>query len=184
MGDSRIFKMGSLYRRCETQKLIHPDLHLIADSAYELKTYLMKNFPRASTTVDQRTFNSKMNSARSTIENAHARLKNRWRRLNMLDFDVSKMGQTVLACALLHNVLQKHKDIWAADAEADERKKELDDFDAAADDSSDTDTDGDGSDSDSDSEQVDDASASAAAKAKRDSILQELLARRARRRSA
>lgn len=176
MGDSKVLQHSSLYERCERKQLLHPDLHVIGDSAYPLKSWLMKNFPRASATPDQRTFNVAMNSARSRIEHAHAMLKNRWRRLLMLDFHISKMGSAILACALLHNICLRASDLWTADDEAEDRKAELDAFDADADDSSSSSDDDSGSDSDSDSD--DEILAPADAKDKRDGIMRELVRRR------
>ncbi len=175
MGDSRILQHSSLFDRCERKKLIHPDLHLIGDGAYPLKTWLMKNFARNSASADQRAFNAPMNSARSRVEHAHGMLKQRWRRLELLDFDIHKLGRAILCCALLHNVCLRANDLWTADDEAAENKQALDDFDEAAEESSSSDnSDSDGSDSDDD----DDADAAPDAKAKRNAIMRELIRRK------
>jgi regulator of RNase E activity RraB len=177
MGDSRVLQHSSLWDRCEHKQILHPSLHLVGDSAYSLKVWLMKNFPRGNATADQRVLNSGMNSCRARVEHAHALFKNRWRRMHMLDFDVSKFGSAILCCALLHNICLKASDLWTADDEAEDRKAELDAFDAAADGSSSSSSDDD-SDSDADSSDDEDEDEDDPAKAKRLRIMRELVRRR------
>lgn len=87
----------------------------------------MKNYPRTDASASEAKYNNAMNSARARIEHAHARLKNRWRRLQCMDFDLNHVARAVHAAAILHNVCQAGEDVWAADDDA-----ELDAMDAQA----------------------------------------------------
>lgn len=176
MGDSAVLQHSSLWRRCEQKGYIHTEHHLIGDSAYQLKPWLMKNYPASVASPDQRTFNVTMNSARSKIEHAHARLTERWRRLQYLDVDLRWVGPAIMACALLHNICQAKGDVWRADDDADARRAA---YDARAAQRA-ADAGAVGGDSDSDSD--DDAVPLVDASSKRDGIMTRLVVRRAARR--
>jgi hypothetical protein len=40
------------------------------------------------------------------VEKAFGRLKGRWRRLQMCDFEISRMPKVVKACCVLHNICE------------------------------------------------------------------------------
>jgi hypothetical protein len=57
----------------------------------------------------QKQFNYKLSSSRMIVENANARLKNKWRRLKKVYTQTVKRAEEIVECCLiLHNFLLKH----------------------------------------------------------------------------
>lgn len=80
----------------------------VADNAFPLKEYLLKPFPSRSQTDEQRIFSYRLSRARRTIENALGIMGSRFRVLNTrIALSPQKVETVVLACAALHNFLQK-----------------------------------------------------------------------------
>ena len=80
------------------------DMHLVGDSAYPLKTYLMVPFKGALTAAQQR-FNTGLSKRRQCIERAFRMLKSRLRRLNYLDArNMPLLVDMIPTCAILHNL--------------------------------------------------------------------------------
>ena len=71
--------------------------YLIADSAYLICLYLMKNW-KASNDVQKKRFDNAMNSRRVAIENAFGTLKNRWRILRHFNSRIDKAARVIVAC--------------------------------------------------------------------------------------
>jgi hypothetical protein len=105
-------------------------------------------------------------------------LKMRWRRLELLDFDIAKLGRAILCCALLHNICLRANDLWTADDEAEESKAAMDEFDEEAEESNSSSDDDDDAASDSDDDDDNEADEAPDAKAKRVAIMREIVRRK------
>ena len=102
---------------------INIPLYLIGDSAYPLKTWLMKPYTHSpSLTRQQQYYNYRLCKARIVVENAYGRLKARWRRLMKRNDMRMKVIPTVISAAcVLHNICEIHgetfQECWLRDME-------------------------------------------------------------------
>ena len=118
--DARVFANSSVYHKANQKEILNTnrvrirgiDIYpfIVADSAYPLKSWLMKPFPYNSTmSSEKKKFNYILSRGRIVTENAFGRLKARWRRLmKRNDMDVSRVPPVVLACCILHNICEVH----------------------------------------------------------------------------
>ena len=83
-------------------------LFIIGDSAYPLRSWLMKPFAHNSTlTQQQKTYKYRICKARIVVENAFGRMKARWRRLlKKNDMYISNIPTVITAASILHNVCE------------------------------------------------------------------------------
>ncbi|XP_046811840.1 putative nuclease HARBI1 [Lucilia cuprina] len=90
----------------ELQNLCAPNYHLLGDSAYPLREYLLTPFRDYGNLSDsEKNYNLKFCQSRVKIENAFGVLKSRFRQLMRLDFhNVETMAQFVIATCVLHNI--------------------------------------------------------------------------------
>lgn len=131
--DARVFAQSSIVKRITDGTLL-PDnaicvngvqipLYLIGDSAYPMKTWLMKPFTHGTIlTSEQKTFNYRLCRARIVVENAYGRLKATWRRLmKRNDMIISNIPKVVTAACILHNICEIHgeyfNDSWLREVE-------------------------------------------------------------------
>jgi hypothetical protein len=127
--DAGQFRWSSLYQELlERTILSEPSIHvkgvcvqlyLIGDTTYPSHPYLLKNFkPQNPTLVDQRIFDSSVNSGKVAIEHAFGDLKNRWRILRSFGGNVDQCPTITIACCVLHNycILQSERLPRPADA--------------------------------------------------------------------
>ena len=78
---------------------------IIADSAFPLRTWLMKPYTDAVLSPQQKYFNYRLSRARMITECAYGQLKGRWKVLyKKNESDKEQVRITVLACMVLHNV--------------------------------------------------------------------------------
>ena len=117
--DAHVFAHSSLYSNI-TEKGLLPDKNmvvnginipffLIGDSAYSLKTWLMKPFTYNSLTQQQQYYNYRLCKARIVVENAYGRVKARWRRLMKRNNMRIEIIPTVISAAcILHNICEIH----------------------------------------------------------------------------
>ena len=76
---------------------------LLADPAYTLLPYCMKEFATC-TTNEQVVFNNLLRSSRNQVESAFGRLKARWQILNTkINLRLENVPQVIHACFVLHN---------------------------------------------------------------------------------
>jgi hypothetical protein len=109
MHDARIFRLSSLCAKLE-ESGIGP-YHLLGDSAYPLKSYLIVPFrDNGHLTPEETHFNIIHSSSRNVIERSFARLKGKFRRLKYLDMDnLSLVSVVITAACVLHNAILFHE---------------------------------------------------------------------------
>ncbi|KAK5639752.1 hypothetical protein RI129_010563 [Pyrocoelia pectoralis] len=106
--DSRVFRTSPLYN---TLTGVAPPItaheHLLGDAAYPLLPFLLKPYrDNGHLTNAQTTFNTRLSSVRSMIEQAFALLKGKFRRLKYLDMSRLDMIPSVItAGCVLHNII-------------------------------------------------------------------------------
>lgn len=101
--DARVFRMSTLEERLSAG-LLDRHHHIIGDSAYPLKPYLMAPF-KGALSEEKESFNTAFSTGRQSIERAFALLKCRWRRLKYLDVrKLPYLVDTIVACGVLHNL--------------------------------------------------------------------------------
>jgi hypothetical protein len=82
---------------------------LIADPAYPLTTYCIKEYDSCATN-EQVIFNTMLRSARNQVECAFGRLKARWAFLTKtVDLKLESVPTVIYACFVLHNVCEQKK---------------------------------------------------------------------------
>lgn len=108
--DSRVFTNSPIHNKMDTEGIIPERYHLLGDSAYPLKTYLMVPFKdNGHLTRRQKKFNRILSSSRVVIENAFGRLKEVFRRLKYLDLgNYEYFKFIVIAATVLHNFILKN----------------------------------------------------------------------------
>ena len=106
VADSRVFRTSDLATVLEDPaKKLAPDLHLIGDSAYPLKDYLLVPFKDNGHlgAVEVR-YNKAHSSTRVDIERAIGLLKGKFRRLIRLDMtNIDDVAVVIFACCVVHN---------------------------------------------------------------------------------
>ncbi|XP_070552294.1 uncharacterized protein [Ptychodera flava] len=119
--DARVFANSSVYQKLQENTLfpnitenisgVEIPLVLLGDPAYPLLQNLMKPFSdNGRLTPHQHRFNRRLSSARMVIENAFGRLKGRWRcLLKRSDCNLDILPNVVLACCVLHNLCEQHR---------------------------------------------------------------------------
>lgn len=119
--DARVWQNSPIYNFLQAGNL-HPDYHLLGDSAYPVASFVMVPFKdNGHLRQDQKKYNKILSSSRVAIEQAFGLLKTRFRRLKFLDVnEVSNAVKIVLACCILHNLCVKA---------GDELEEVIDDFD-------------------------------------------------------
>lgn len=88
--------------------------HLVGDSAYPLKSYLMVPFKNyGNLTPSQRKFNESLSSSRVHIEQAFGILKEKFRKLKFLNItNMNNIKYFVVACVVLHNFIRSNSDVY------------------------------------------------------------------------
>lgn len=87
-------------------------VHFIEDPVYPLRNWQMKGFTHHHVLTQQQwTFNYRLNSTRTAVENAFGRLEGRWRCLaKRLDIATASVSDVGLACCVLHNICELQRD--------------------------------------------------------------------------
>lgn len=105
--DSRVFRNSDLKARLESPDGLPPDYHLLGDSAYPLKDYLMVPFrDNGHLTRLQTNFNTLHSKTRVEVERAIGLLKGKFRRLK--DFDsyyYDLLPYFIIVCCVFHNFI-------------------------------------------------------------------------------
>lgn len=107
MHDARVFRSSPLYLKIiGLPPLINAQQHLLGDSAYPLMNNLLVPFRDNGHLMPiQAHFNQVLSTARSKIEQAFGRLKNKFRRLKYLDANIENVPLIISASCILHNFI-------------------------------------------------------------------------------
>ncbi|XP_044766215.1 putative nuclease HARBI1 [Coccinella septempunctata] len=118
--DSRVFQNSSLYHQIEShgpQKFFDENFHLIGDSAFGLRSWLMTPYKGNNLTRKQKKHNYMLSADRVKIEHAFGLLKGRWRRLQYINvYNICKTVEIITASCVLHNFCLINKDLWDEEA--------------------------------------------------------------------
>ena len=114
--DSYVFQRSSLFKNLEENCADHFDqkrYHLVGDSAFVLKPWLLSPYKRSPTglTQSQKRFNYKLSSTRIVVENSFGDLKNRFRRTQKINATISKAVNIVTTCCVIHNICITNGDL-------------------------------------------------------------------------
>lgn len=127
MHDARVYRNSPLFERMSERDFIPPNFHLLGDAAYPLKLNLMTPFrDTGHLTRAQTIYNTKLSSARSTIERAFGHLKGKFRRLKYLDISDLELGSNMIAAAcVLHNFILSRNYVGLEEENADLEMMEM-----------------------------------------------------------
>jgi len=108
MHDARVLQNSNIFLHAENGTLVPADKHIIGDSAYPLKTWLLAPYrDTGKLTHTERRFNKRLSQTRVSIEHTFGLLKNRFRRLlHTVDASPEFASKIVVAACVLHNVCQ------------------------------------------------------------------------------
>uniref|UniRef100_A0A3B4T4H9 DDE Tnp4 domain-containing protein n=1 Tax=Seriola dumerili TaxID=41447 RepID=A0A3B4T4H9_SERDU len=112
LGNHVKLKLGCVFQRSLLSEGVEIPVHLIGDTSFPLKPWLMKGYSEEQQlSPERRRFTYTLTSARSVVDAAFTRLKGRWRcLLKKSDIDISMMPRVVAACCVLHNICEVRGD--------------------------------------------------------------------------
>lgn len=89
------------------------DFHLIGDSAFTLRTWLMTPFKGDNLTRVQKHHNFCLSQDRVKVEHTFGILKGRWRRIHYINtYSIFKGVEIATAACILHNFCILNEDEW------------------------------------------------------------------------
>lgn len=108
----------------------HEEYHLIGDSAFPLRTWLMTPYKGINLNRMQKKHNYCLSSARVCVENIFALVKARFARLKYINtYSISKAIEITTSACILHNFCYRNNDEWF-DVEVNHEEQEyIDDHD-------------------------------------------------------
>lgn len=121
--DGRVIKESGFYDCIEQNQLNIPtpqplpnDLdgcpfpfYFIGDQAFPLKSYLMRPYPRKTSTDAMKTFNYRMSRARRSVECGFGMLASKFRLfVTRIECEPTKVEHIVKAACILHNFIRTH----------------------------------------------------------------------------
>ncbi|XP_018566981.1 putative nuclease HARBI1 [Anoplophora glabripennis] len=110
MHDARMWQESPLYEKLSSFNFIPANSHLLGDSAYPIKTFIMVPFKdNGHLTQRQRNYNMCLSKTRVVIEQAFGMLKGCWRRLKFLNmYRLQNMKYMIICACILHNIRLKY----------------------------------------------------------------------------
>lgn len=125
ISDGGVFKNCNIYQMFEQQKMNIPEpielpgtnfkcpYLLVADDAFQLKTYILKPYSQIGLTREKRIFNYRLSRARRVVENAFGILSNRFRLfMSPIHLIPEKVETITMACCVLHNFLRSKTEVY------------------------------------------------------------------------
>ena len=103
--------LTAAYLYCDfVRTILRCHVKFSGDSAYALALGLLTPYAdNGKLTAPQKNFNYRLSSTRMIVENANARLKNKWRRLKKIyTTTIERAKEITIACLVLHNFLLKY----------------------------------------------------------------------------
>ncbi|XP_062582430.1 uncharacterized protein LOC134244176 [Saccostrea cucullata] len=104
--DARVLRNSSLYRAAEAGESVLQGHHILADSAYPLRNWLIvpfKNFGNLN--PQQVRFNKRLSLVRQTVERAFGHMKGRFRRIQEIPLhNIEEICNVIHAVCILHNL--------------------------------------------------------------------------------
>ncbi|XP_061183155.1 putative nuclease HARBI1 [Saccostrea echinata] len=110
--DARVLRNLTLYQKAEEGQAIINSHHILADNAYPLRNWLISPFKNyGHLTPQQQRYNTKLSSARQSVERCFAHLNGRFRRLKEVTFHNPRhIAKLIMAGCILHNLCVIHTD--------------------------------------------------------------------------
>ncbi|KAF4524905.1 hypothetical protein B566_EDAN014260 [Ephemera danica] len=117
MHDARQFRRSPLGDELmdaqQRQQLLPNDSHLLADSAYQLQTFMLTPYRGNGLNAIEANYNVCLSSTRIVVEHTFGMLKNRFRCLQFLyRFNPNIPPKIVLTCCILHNLCVVQDDLY------------------------------------------------------------------------
>lgn len=112
--DARVLRNSGIYDKANAGNLVNPERHIIGDSAYPLRTWLVTPYrDNGHLTGRQKRFNRMLSSCRQNVERAIGHLKGRFRRLREISlYTMEGVCYFIMAACALHNLcIINHDDI-------------------------------------------------------------------------
>ena len=116
--DSTVFQNSSLFQKLERScnDLFDPrTYHIIADSAFGLKEWLITPFKKRNgqhLPQEKKLFNKKLSSTRMVIELIFGHVKNRFKRCTDINTSIERGVDIVVTCCVLHNICIQQGDLY------------------------------------------------------------------------
>ena len=116
--DSTVFQNSSLFQKLERScnDLFDPRTHhIIADSAFGLKEWLITPFKKRNgqhLSQEKKLFNKKLSSTGMVIELIFGDVKNRFKRCTDINTSIERGVDIVVTCCVLHNICIQQGDLF------------------------------------------------------------------------
>uniref|UniRef100_A0A1B0GMB9 Uncharacterized protein n=1 Tax=Phlebotomus papatasi TaxID=29031 RepID=A0A1B0GMB9_PHLPP len=122
--DSFIWNHSSVKPFMENLHKDHPnEYHLLGDSGYALRPWMMTPFGNPASNSPEERFNNYQTATRSIIERVNGILKSRFRcllRHRVLHYDPTTVSRIITTCCILHNMCVNANMEFVADDEDDD----------------------------------------------------------------
>ena len=100
--DARMLRRSDLFEKAENGQLVHDQFHLLGDSAYPLRPWLIVPYKdNGHLTRQQKDFNYQLSKGRIIVEHTIGLLKGRFPRLKLIEMKDTKNIRCVIITALL-----------------------------------------------------------------------------------
>ena len=112
--DKRVLRLSRVPQLCQT---LPQGYFIIGDGGFTLTPWCMIPFtdPQTGSNENRIRYNGWLSRSRVKIEHAFGMVKNRWRKLFLLDMSTTAAIRTIMACCILHNYCLSYNDSWAHD---------------------------------------------------------------------